>query len=105
MVLEEEVSGTIALQTEAGEDVGWTGTVEDNTATLEIVAGKELTPETKYIIAGTVEDAASNEAEINITFTTESLTSGVPIEITDANFDTVVLGSEVPIVVEFYTDW
>ena len=101
----EEVSGTIALQTEAGDDVGWTATVEGNTATLELVAGKALEPETTYVIAGTVEDAAGNETEINITFTTASLTSGVPIEVTDANFDTVVLGSEVPIVVEFYTDW
>ena len=101
----EEVTGTITLQTEAGEDVGWKGTVEGDTATLELVEGKELGTGTEYVIAGTVEDAAGNETEINITFTTESLTSGVPIEVTEANFDTVVLGSEVPIVVEFYTDW
>jgi F0F1-type ATP synthase epsilon subunit len=101
----EDVSGTIALQTEAGDDVGWTGTIEGNTATLEFVEGKELGPETEYVIAGTVKDAAGNETDIHISFTTESLTSGVPIEVTDANFDTVVLGSDVPIVVEFYTDW
>ena len=101
----EEVSGNIVLQTEAGDDVGWIGTIEGNKATLELVKGKELDPETTYVIAGKVEDAAGNKTEINITFTTESLTSGVPIEVTDANFDTVVLGSEVPIVVEFYTDW
>lgn len=101
----EEVTGTIALHTETGKDVGWIGTVEGDTATLEFVAGRELNPEIKYVIAGTVEDAAGNETEINILFTTASLTSGVPIEITDANFDTLVLESEVPIVVEFYTDW
>ena len=101
----EKVTGTIALQTAAGDDVGWTGTIESNTATLELVEGKELGPETEYVIAGTVKDAAGNETDINITFTTESLTSGVPIEVTDANFETVVLKSDVPIVVEFYTDW
>ena len=101
----EEVTGTIALHTEAGIDVGWIGTVEGDTATLEFVAGRELNPEIKYVIAGSVKDAAGNETEINIPFTTASLTSGVPIEVTDANFDTLVLESEVPIVVEFYTDW
>ncbi len=101
----EEVTGTIALHTEAGIDVGWIGRVKGDTASLEFVAGRELNPEIKYVIVGTVEDAAGNETEINIPFTTASLTSGVPIEVTDANFDTLVLESEVPIVVEFYTDW
>ena len=72
---------------------------------LTPVAGKELAPETTYVIAVKVKDAADNETEINITFTTASAYDGIPIEVTDANFDTVVLGSEVPIVVEFYTDW
>ena len=101
----EEVTGTIALHTEAGIDVGWIGTVEGDTATLEFVVGRELNPEIKYVIAGRVKDAAGNETKINIPFTTASLTSGVPIEVTDANFDTLVLESEVPIVVEFYTTW
>ena len=73
--------------------------------TLELVKGKELDPETTYVIAGKVEDAAGNETDINITFTTASKTSGIPIEVNDANFDTIVIASEIPIVVEFYTDW
>ncbi len=101
----EEVTGTIALQTEAGDDVGWTGKIEGNKGTLELVKGKELDPETTYVIAGKVEDAAGNETDINITFTTASKTSGIPIEVNDANFDTIVIASEIPIVVEFYTDW
>ena len=101
----EEVSGNIALQTEAGDDVGWIGTIEGNKATLELVKGKELDPETTYVIAGKVEDAAGNETDINITFTTASIYDGIPIEVTDENFDTIVLASEIPIVVEFYTDW
>ena len=101
----EEVTGTIALHTEAGIDVGWIGTVEGDTARLELVEGKELNPETEYVVAGTVEDAAGNETEIKIAFTTASAYDGTPIEVTDANFDTVVLASKVPVVVEFYTDW
>ncbi len=100
----EDVTGTIALQTEAGADVGWKGTVEGDTATLELVAGKELDPETKYVIAGTVKDAAGNETEINIAFTTASAYDGIPIEVTDADFDTVVLASKLPVVVESYKD-
>ena len=100
----EEVSGTIALQTEAGDDVGWTGTIESNKGTLELVKGKELDPETTYVIAGKVEDAAGNETDINITFTTASTYDGIPIEVTDATFDSIVLASKTPIVVDFYKD-
>ena len=101
----EEVSGIIALQTEAGDDVGWISTIEGNKGTLELVKGKELEPETTYAIAGKVEDAAGNEATINITFTTASTYDGIPIEVTDETFDSIVLASEIPVVVEFYTDW
>ena len=100
----EEVSGNITLQTEAGDNVGWIGKVEGNKATLELVKGKELDPETTYIIAGKVEDAAGNETDISITFVTASAYDGIPIEVTDADFDTVVLASKVPIVVDFYKD-
>ena len=100
----EEVSGTIALQTEAGDDVGWLGKIEGNKATLELVKGKELDPETTYVIAGKVEDAAGNETDINITFTTASAYDGIPIEVTDANFETAVLESKLPVVVDFYKD-
>ena len=100
----EEVTGTITLQTEAGEDVGWTVTVEGDTARLERVAGKALDPETKYVIAGTVEDAAGNETDINIAFTTARAYDGIPIEVTDANFDSIVLESKLPVVVESYKD-
>ena len=100
----EDVSGTIALQTEAGDDVGWVGEVEGDKATLELVKGKELNPETTYVIAGKVEDAAGNETDINITFVTASAYDGIPFEVTDDDFETVVLGSKVPIVVDFYKD-
>ena len=104
----EEVTGTIALQTEAGDNVGWIGKVEGNKAILELVKGKELgnlISEITYVIVGKVEDAAGNETDINITFTTAITYDGIPIEVTDETFDSIVIASEVPIVVEFYTDW
>ena len=67
----EEVSGNIALQTEAGEDVGWIGKVEGTKGTLELVKGKEIGNETTYVIAGKVADAAGNETEVSVTFTTK----------------------------------
>ena len=67
----EEVSGNIALQTEAGDDVGWIGKVEGTKGTLDIVKGKELGNETTYVIAGKVADAAGNETEVSVTFTTK----------------------------------
>ena len=67
----EEVSGNIALQTEGGDDVGWLGKVEGMTGTLELVKGKEIGNETTYVIAGKVSDAAGNETEVSVTFTTK----------------------------------
>ena len=51
-----------------------------------------------------LKDAAGNETDINITFTTASAYDGIPIEVTDATFDSIVLASEVPIVVDVYKD-
>ena len=67
----EDVSGNIALQTEGGDDVGWIGKVEGNKGTLDIVKGKEIGNETTYVIKGKVSDAAGNETEVSVTFTTK----------------------------------
>ena len=67
----EDVSGNIALQTEAGDDVGWLGKVEGNKGTLELVKGKEIGNETTYVIAGKVSDGAGNETEVSVTFVTK----------------------------------
>lgn len=69
----EEVRGNIALQTEGGDDVGWIGKVEGTKGTLELVKGKEIGNETTYVIKGKVIDAAGNEAEVSITFTTKQM--------------------------------
>ena len=105
VVFSEEVTGNIVLQTDSGDDVGWVGIIEGNKGTLKFVKGKELGNEITYVIVGKVTDAVGNETDINITFTTASKYDGIPIEVTDETFDTIVLASEIPIVVEFYTDW
>ena len=100
----EPVTGDIALQTAAGADVGWFGKVEGNKATLTLVAGKEIDNGTTYVIKGKVSDAAGNSSDINIRFTTASKSTGIPIEVTDATFNTLVLGSDVPILLEYIKD-
>ena len=67
----EEVTGNIALQTDAGEDVGWIGSVDGTTGTLELVKGKEIGNETTYVIAGKVSDAAGNSTDVKVTFVTK----------------------------------
>ena len=100
----EEVTGNIALQTTAGADAGWLGKIAGKKGTLELVRGKELGNEITYVISGKVEDAAGNSTDINIRFTTASKTSGIPFEVTDATFNSLVLGSEVPILLEYVKD-
>ena len=100
----ERVTGKIALQTVAGVDAGWLGKVDGKKGTLELVKGKELDNEITYIIAGKVEDAAGNSTDINLRFTTASKTSGIPFAVSDATFNSLVLNSEIPVVVEFVKD-
>ena len=100
----EEVTGNIALQTVAGVNAGWLGKVDGKKGTLELVRGKELDNEITYIITGKVEDVAGNSSNINVRFTTASKTSGILFEVTDATFNSLVLGSEVPIVLEYVKD-
>ncbi|RKU12478.1 hypothetical protein C6501_10925, partial [Candidatus Poribacteria bacterium] len=66
----EDVLGDIALH-DGDTDLGWISKVEDNKVTLQPVEGKEIAHETEYVIKGSVSDAAGNETEVNITFTTK----------------------------------
>ena len=100
----ERVTGNIALQTVAGADAGWLGKIAGKKGTLELVKGKELDNEITYVVAGKVEDAAGNSTDINLRFTTAPKTSGIPFAVTDATFNSLVLNSEIPIVVEFVKD-
>ena len=100
----ETVTGTIALRTAAGVDAGWLGKVSGKKGTLELVRGKELGNEITYVIAGKVSDAAGNSTNINIRFTTSPKTSGIPFSVTDATFNSLVLGSGVPVLLEYVKD-
>jgi hypothetical protein len=51
----EEVTGTITLQTENGDDVGWLGGIKGDKGTLQLVKGRELNYETAYVIAGKIQ--------------------------------------------------
>lgn len=67
----EAVTGTIALQTEGGDDVGWLGgNVDGMSALLEPAAGTEISGGITYIVAGAVRDGAGNHLEVSITFVT-----------------------------------
>ena len=100
----EEVTGNVALRTAAGADVGWRGEVDGKKATLELVRGKELGNDVTYVIAGKVSDAAGNSTDINIRFTTAPKAVETLFEVTDATFNSRVLGSEIPVVVELVKD-
>ena len=67
----EEVTGNIALQTEAGDNVGWLGKVEGNIGMLELVKGRELVNETTYVIKCKVSDAVGESIDVSITFVTK----------------------------------
>lgn len=71
----QEVTGNIALYTEGGiedgDDVGWTAKVAGTTGTLELVKGKELTPETVYVILGRITTIDGIQTDIEITFVTK----------------------------------
>ena len=68
----EPVTGYLRLM-DGDDDVGWTSTADGNKITLIGIAGTELSNETEYEVAGTVQDGAGNEAEVSITFTTKAI--------------------------------
>ena len=68
---DEDVTGTIKLTDEAGEDLNWIANVLDQTATLTAIAGQELVNETTYKIEIDVQDLAGNPLETTITFVTK----------------------------------
>jgi hypothetical protein len=72
-----EFSETIvktALEVQSGgAKVGnWTATKDGSTITMEPSAGAELVNETEYEVVGSVEDAAGNETDVSVTFTTKA---------------------------------
>lgn len=100
LIFNEEVTGDIALYTEADVNVGWLGKVEGNSATLELVKGRELRPETKYTIRYKVSDAAGNKTENSLFFETTRhpppLLDGM-MRIPEGEFE---MGNQIPVLVD-----
>ena len=69
---DEDVTGTIKLTDEAGNDLNWTGHVAGSTATLAVIAGQELVNETIYKIEINVRDRSHNRTQVTITFVTKA---------------------------------
>ena len=72
ILFSDEVTGSIALQTEVGEDIGWLGKVEGNIGILELVKGRELGNEITYIIIAKVSNDLGDEFMFKITFVTKA---------------------------------
>ena len=77
VVFTEPVSGDLILLDADYGDVGWVSTTDGDTITLTGIAGSELSNETEYTFGGFVSDAAGNETEVFITFTTSLLETAV----------------------------
>ena len=100
----ETVIGQVILRTAAGTNVGWSSKVEGNKALVERGYAKALNSGFSYRMDGNVSDTAGNESSFTIEFTTAGHPD-IPVLVTDATFGTVVLESELPVVVEFYAEW
>jgi methionine-rich copper-binding protein CopC len=67
---DEAVTGTITVTLE-GNPLNWKAAFDGDTVTLQPLKGADLGFEKEYVIEGTVKDAAGNETEVEITFTTK----------------------------------
>ncbi len=101
----EPAIGQVILFTAAGTNVGWSGKIEGNKGIVERRYAKALESGFTYIIEVHAIDTAGNEIGYTITFPPVGEPSEIPILVDDATFDTVVLESELPVVVEFYAEW
>lgn len=101
----EAAIGQIILLTAAGTNVGWSGEIEGNQGIVERRYAKALESGFTYIIEVNVIDTTGNEIGYTITFPPVGEPPDIPILVNDATFDTVILESELPVVVEFYAEW
>lgn len=101
----EPTIGQVILFTAAGTNVGWSGKIEGNKGIVERRYAKALESGFTYIIEVYAIDTAGNEIGYTITFPPVGEPPEIPILVDDATFDTVVLESELPVVVEFYAEW
>ncbi|MDE0682812.1 MAG: dockerin type I domain-containing protein [Candidatus Poribacteria bacterium] len=101
----EPVIGQAILFTAGGTNVGWSSEIEGNKGIVERRYAKALESGFTYIIEVYAIDTAGNEIGYTVTFPPVGEPPEIPILVDDATFDTVVLESELPVVVEFYAEW
>ena len=71
ITFDEDVTGSVELQDEAGANLNWIGAVAGSAAVLTPVAGQELANETTYKVVLAVQDGAGNKTDATLTFVTK----------------------------------
>ena len=71
ITFDEDITGSIKLTDEAGNDLNWIGSVAGMTTTLTPIAGQELVNGTTYKIEIKVQDGSGNQTQATITFVTK----------------------------------
>ena len=71
ITFDEDITGSIKLTDEAGNDLNWIGSVAGSTARVTPIAGQELAHQTTYKIEIDVRDGAGNRTQATITFVTK----------------------------------
>ena len=62
---------SLNLTLEDGTSLKWLSKIDGDTVVLELTKGNDIGNETTYKVAGSVEDAAGNKTEVDITFVTK----------------------------------
>lgn len=68
----EEIDSASLVMMQAGTELNWRFSPDGNAVIGTPLPGADVGFETEYTIEGTVSDAAGNETEVSITFTTEA---------------------------------
>ena len=94
----------VDFDTLSASDVNTDGVI--NILDLTFVASHfgETPPENQHPNPDVNGDGTVNILDLTLVASHFGRKSGIPYEVTDANFDEIVLGSELPIVVEFKDD-
>ena len=71
ITFDEDITGSIKLTDEAGNDLNWIGDVAGSTARVTPIAGQELAHETTYKIEIDVKDGIGLRTQVTITFVTK----------------------------------
>ena len=71
ITFDEDITGSIKLTDEAGNDLNWIGNVAGSMAWVTPIAGQELAHQTTYKIEINVADGSGNRTQVTMTFVTK----------------------------------